>query len=191
MLLFVVHALFGREQNGCADDQQTAQHIEDRSADAAGGGQDSAGLVGNALCHGQATCISDCRISAVHFYFHGILQQVVACGSDNFFEVVGAVRQTVKGSSAVLVCGLNGSLGLVRIPLDFFVRIVPLVVLLRCSVVIQLIQDKLCAGQLLAGIRDIGSILVDHDLGAVDGFFFRRCCARPWRRPFRSQRRNM
>ena len=41
----VLHALFGNEQDGCCNHQAAADHIEDGSADAAGAGQHSAGVV--------------------------------------------------------------------------------------------------------------------------------------------------
>lgn len=43
--LTVAHALLGYKQNACAQHQDAAYYVEDRSADAAGGGEDRSALV--------------------------------------------------------------------------------------------------------------------------------------------------
>ena len=45
MLLIVIHASLGDKQNRRAEDEDRAGYVEDRRADAAGGGELCAGLV--------------------------------------------------------------------------------------------------------------------------------------------------
>ena len=45
VLLIVIHASLGDKQNRCAEDKNRAGYVEDRRADAAGGGELGSGVV--------------------------------------------------------------------------------------------------------------------------------------------------
>lgn len=115
LVLRLAHTLSGNQNNACANNQQAAQHIEDRGADATGFRQRGTGFVHNirAECirrRSRANRNSHVRvIGAVLIVGSGDLemyrlrQQVVAGGGFCLIQIV------VTASSSPLITGLPAS----------------------------------------------------------------------------------
>lgn len=91
----VLHALFGNEQDGCSSHQAAADHIEQGSADTAGGGQgNAAGFV-----------VDDGGVQFGAFKINSV--SVVRCRNDDFSFVTGTVTGRRGGLLQVVSTGVQ------------------------------------------------------------------------------------
>ena len=114
----IAHALLGDQQDDRAHRQDKAEDVEDGGAHAAGGRQGRAGFVfdlsGNSKLRGI-------RAAASYRNFSRGSQLIVAGGSLDFFQVVGAVGKSAEGGRAIIVgCHDSGNI-LVCNPFDLLI----------------------------------------------------------------------